>query len=47
MFQKFENMADNAGMLRDEERIAKLIKKVVEYEFKKQKQKLSKKMFEK
>ena len=47
MFQKFENMADNAGMLRDEERIAKLIKKVFEDEFKKQKQKLSKKMFEK
>ena len=43
MFQKFENMADNAGMLRDEERIAKLIKKVFEDEFKKQKQNLVKK----
>ena len=38
----FENMADNTDMLRDEERITKLIKKVFEDEFKKQEQNLAK-----
>ena len=35
-------MADNTDMLRDEERITKLIKKVFENEFKKQEQNLAK-----
>ena len=35
-------MADNTGMLCDEERITKLIKKVSEDEFKKQEQNLAK-----
>ena len=35
-------MADNADMLRDEERITKLLKKVSEDELKKQEQSLSK-----
>ena len=35
-------MADNTDMLRDEERIAKLIKRVFEDEFKKQEQNLAK-----
>ena len=35
-------MADNSDMLRDEERITKLIKKVFEDEFKKQEQNLAK-----
>ena len=38
----FINMADNTDMLRDEERITKLIKKVFENEFKKQQQNLAK-----
>ena len=37
-----ENMADHTDMLRDEERITKLIKKVFENEFKKQEQNLVK-----
>ena len=39
---KFKNVADNTDMLRDEERITKLIKKVFENEFKKQEQNLAK-----
>ena len=39
---KFENMEDNADMLRDEERITKVIKKVFKDEFKKQEQNLAK-----
>ena len=38
----FDNMADNTDMLYDEEHITKLIKKVFEDEFKKQKQILAK-----
>ena len=38
----FINMVDNTDMLRDEERITKLIKKVFENEFKKQEQNLAK-----
>ena len=38
----FINMADNTDMLRDEERITKLIKKVFENELKKQQQNLAK-----
>ena len=38
----FDNMTDNTDMLCDEEHIAKLIKKVFEDEFKKQKQILAK-----
>ena len=39
---EFENMEDNADMLRDEERITKVIKKVFKDEFKKQEQNLAK-----
>ena len=38
----FKNMADNTDMLRDEERITKLIKKIFEDEFKKQEQNFAK-----
>ena len=41
-YKKFENMVDNTDMLRDEERITKLIKKAFEYDFKKQEQNLAK-----
>ena len=39
---EIEIMADNTDMLRDEERITKVIKKVFEAEFKKQEQNVAK-----
>ena len=42
LWKTFENIADNTDMLRDDERITKLIKKVFEDEFLKKGAKLSK-----